>query len=117
MMDPHSRPGQQNGGGSFWSGGYGYDQAGGAGGVTRGTGASEPSVPTRPPIIAPDTQPPRTASTQPSGTGPGPAGGGGNFTPRNSTLTPVDEPSSPGSLKVRFRMVLKPDKEYIELNV
>ena len=103
-MDPHSRPGQQDGGGSFWSGGYGYDQAGGAGGVTRGTGASEPPAPVRP-IIAPDTQPQGTASTQPGGMGPGPAGGGGDFTP-DSTLTSVDEPSSPGSLKVRFSMVL-----------
>ena len=101
-MDPHGRP-NQNGGGSFWSGGYGYDQSdqggdGGGGvfgrGVIKGTGASEPVQPPTRPTIAPSTQ------TKP-GTGVGPAGGGDDFPGAGSAVTPVNElSSSPGSLKV-----------------
>ena len=105
-MDPHGKP-SQNGGGSFWSGGYGYDQSGQGGGgggrvvgssVIKGTGASEPvQPPTRPPT-APSTQ------TEP-GTGVGPAGGEDNFPGAGSAVTPVDElSSSPGSLKVILKM-------------
>ena len=104
-MDPHSRP-SQNGGGSFWSGGYRHDQSdqGGGGGkvgsgIIRGTGASEPvQLPTRPPT-APSTQ------TQP-GTGVGPAGGGDDFPAAESAVKPADElSSSPGSLKVILKLI------------
>ena len=100
-MDPHAGPSRQNDG--TWSGGYGYDQG------VRGTGASEPTAPARPPV-PPTGKPAPPVASHPVGTGvgqPSIAGGEADYPPTDPPLTPVgDDLTSPGSLKVGIRCTL-----------